>query len=234
MLSVTKPLRGTSDLSGQGDGGGASRQAPSPCFSAGPERVASRSSGSCVRFRGARGRELRRPGRTRPSSQGDYLVRRESFLPLGTADTITFFPCRYRDTYLPRTPSLKSYSDRMSSDRLALFFIGFALMPGRRACVDDAYSIASIRVSHNQQSAAVRCPNEYISLFAGGMLGIGDRNRQWVVERRYCLAKADTMLLIVGRRFARVPFEPKPQSSPRTKPSSRVTIAGGTGTLSPK
>src|SRR2546423_1153443 len=100
-----------------------------------------------------------------------------------------FVPSRKRWAYLPRTPSLKSYSGRRSSSEsegLLVFFIGLALTARGRSGVDNANLITPFRMRNYHKATEVRgrfvsIPNEaqHLANVGGGAeqrivaLGVG-------------------------------------------------------------
>ena len=86
---------------------------------------------------------------------------------------------RYSAAYLPRTPVEKSYSALISLVRrfVGAFFIVASFMVGRRAGADQAYSLSSNSMNHNQQALLAGHADDYESLFVDGIIWIGDRDR---------------------------------------------------------
>ena len=91
--------------------------------------------------------------------------------------------------YFPRTPpfsDLMSYSGRSSSTALVLrFFVGMRFGSCCWTGADDAsLARAAIRVGKEEDTPPLRKADRNEASLLGGMIGIGERESQWVSEDR--------------------------------------------------
>ena len=131
-------------------------------------------------------------------------------------------PRRKRAAYLFRTPSLKSYSARMSGSRRArgagrelrevFFFIGPAFAPRRQTGADEANALASFQVNYDEQARQETARDEDEPRLGDGVVGFGDRDGQRVAEGGGRLLEADAVLAMVRGGLDRVPLEREPHS----------------------
>lgn len=121
----------------------------------------------------------------------------------------TFVPRRYLSTYLPRTPSEKSYSALIPRLRRldGGFFIVASLIIRRRTSADQTDPLSTNSMDHNQQTTLAGHSNDYEALFVHSMIRVWDRDRKRIIENGARLGKPDTVLPPIRRILFSIPLE---------------------------
>jgi hypothetical protein len=105
----------------------------------------------------------------------------------------------------PRTPLPRS--SRRYSARIGLVFFIDRFVPGRQTTTDDAVPPASEGVDNGEDTRALRLPKHQPSVLTDRMVGIRERERQWVSKNRGCLFEVHSVLLEIHRGLFGVDLE---------------------------